>query len=69
MHIATYFVWIKSRFFSIVIWFITCKDKFVAAISANIDNGWVRWAMVNPLPKDKILDRSKLKAFADDKIK
>ena len=25
--------------------------------------------MVNSLPNDKILDRSKLKAFADDKIK
>ena len=24
---------------------------------------------LNPLPKDKILDKSKLKAFADDKIK
>ena len=29
----------------------------------------IPWLSINSLPKDKILDWSKLKAFADDKIK
>ena len=30
--------------------------------------GVILWEWVNPLPNDKILDQSKSKAFADNKI-
>ena len=33
-----------------------------------MSKGVIVWEQVNSLPKNKILDWSKLKAFADDKI-
>ena len=40
---------------------------FQKACFPGVSNGVIVWEWVNPLPDDNILDRSKLKAFADDK--
>ena len=39
--------------------------RFPSTGSFNLGAAWQR---INSLPNDKILDRSRLKAFADDKI-
>ena len=40
---------------------------FVMAMTQPVTQKKI-WSKINPLPDDKFLDWSKLKAFADDKI-
>ena len=36
--------------------------------SENLDHNVMVWQLLNPFPHDKVLDQTKLKAFADDKL-
>ena len=44
------------------------KACFLGASKGVIVWEWVKSLLFNPFPQDKILDRAKLKAFADDKL-
>ena len=48
--------------------FIFTKFEIVVSLSVGKNLKFVVWERVNSLPNDKILDATKLKAFADDKI-
>ena len=49
--------------------FLLFPQCFQKACFPGVSKGVIVWEWVNLLPRDKILDQPKLKAFADDKIK
>ena len=49
--------------------FLLFPQCFQKACFPGASKGFIVWEWVNPFPYNRILDHSKLKAFADDKIK
>ena len=47
--------------------FLLFPTVFSKGLFPRVSKGVIVWEWVNPLPKDKFLDMTKLKAFADNK--